>query len=149
MNLEQEIKQPKFQDEWQKALLNILYTGNWLTDNFMVISKKYAINDQHYNILRILRGKHPKCMCPSEIKEVLVNKRGDLTRLLDKLVKMELVDRNINAENRRMVDVIITKKGLNLLAEMDPDVNQVENIKNHISEEEAKALNDILDRIRG
>ncbi len=149
MKLEQEIKQPKFQDEWQKALLNILYTGNWLTDNFMVISKKYAINDQHYNILRILRGKHPKCMCPSEIKEVLVNKRGDLTRLLDKLVKMELVDRNINAENRRMVDVIITKKGLNLLAEMDPDVNQVENIKNHISEEEAKALNDILDRIRG
>jgi len=149
MKLEQEIKQPKFQDEWQKALLNILYTGNWLTDNFMVISKKYAINDQHYNILRILRGKHPKCMCPSEIKEVLVNKRGDLTRLLDKLVKMELVDRNINAENRRMVDVIITQKGLNLLAEMDPDVNQVENIKSHISEEEAKVLNDILDRIRG
>lgn len=149
MKLEQEIKQPKFQDEWQKALLNILYTGNWLTDNFMVISKKYAINDQHYNILRILRGKYPKCMCPSEIKEVLVNKRGDLTRLLDKLVKMGLVDRNINAENRRMVDVIITKKGLNLLAEMDPDVNQVENIKSHISEEEAKVLNDILDRIRG
>ncbi|MEQ6118816.1 MarR family transcriptional regulator [Reichenbachiella sp. MALMAid0571] len=149
MKLEEEIKQAKFQDEWQKALLNIMYTGNWLTDNFMVISKKYAINDQHYNILRILRGKYPNCICPGEIKEVLVNKRGDLTRLLDKLVKMELVDRNINAENRRMVDVIITQKGLNLLAEMDPDVNQVENIKAHISEEDAKVLNDILDKIRG
>ena len=124
MKLEDEIKQSKFQDEWQKALLNILYTGNWLTDNFMNIAKKFGINDQHYNVLRILRGKHPKCACPSEIKEVLINKRGDLTRLLDKLVNMDLVDRNVNANNRRMVDLIITEKGLNLLSIMDPDLHQ-------------------------
>ena len=76
MKLEDEIKQSKFQDEWQKALLNILYTGNWLTDNFMNIAKKFGINDQHYNVLRILRGKHPKCACPSEIKQVLINNDG-------------------------------------------------------------------------
>ncbi|MFT7031662.1 MAG: DNA-binding MarR family transcriptional regulator [Cyclobacteriaceae bacterium] len=148
MKLEDEIKQSKFQDEWQKALLNILYTGNWLTDNFMSLAKKFGINDQHYNVLRILRGSHPKCMCPSEIKEVLVNKRGDLTRLLDKLVKMELVDRNVNHENRRMVDLLITQKGLALLNDMDPDVGQVENFKVKISELEAKALNEILDKLR-
>ena len=149
MKLEEEIKQAKFKDEWQKALLNIMYTGNWLADNFSVISKKYDINDQHYNILRILRGRYPNCTCPGEIKDVLVNKRGDLTRLLDKLVKKQFVDRNVNSENRRMVDIVITQKGLNLLTEMDSEVDQIENLKSKVSEEEAKVLNDILDKVRG
>ena len=149
MKLEDEIKQSKFQDEWQKALLNILYTGNWLTNNFMNIAKKFGINDQHYNVLRILRGKHPKCACPSEIKEVLINKRGDLTRLLDKLVNMDLVDRNVNANNRRMVDLIITEKGLNLLSIMDPDLHQIEDLKSRITEVEAQELNFILNKLRG
>lgn len=148
MKLENEIKQSKFQDEWQKVLLNILYTGNWLTDNFVGIAKKHGINDQHYNVLRILRGKHPKCACPGEIKKVLINKRGDLTRLIDKLVKLQLVDRNLNPENRRMVDLLITQKGMDLLSDMDPDVNQIENFKSKISEAEAKSLNEILDKIR-
>ncbi|MEQ9286930.1 MAG: MarR family transcriptional regulator [Cyclobacteriaceae bacterium] len=149
MKLEDEIKQYHFQDDWQKALLNILYTGNWLTDNFMSISKKYGINDQHYNILRILRGRHPKCACPGEIRQVLVNKRGDLTRLLDKLDKMGLVSRNVNAENRRMVDILITQQGLDLLKKMDPIVDHVENFKERITHKEALTLNQILDKIRG
>lgn len=148
MKLEDEIKQYHFQDNWQKALLNILYTGNWLTDNFMSISKQYGINDQHYNILRILRGRHPKCACPGEIRQVLVNKRGDLTRLLDKLDKMQLVSRSVNAGNRRMVDILITQKGLDLLAKMDPIVEQVENFKAKITHDEAARLNEILDKLR-
>ncbi|MFY0650948.1 MAG: MarR family transcriptional regulator [Cyclobacteriaceae bacterium] len=148
MKLEDEIKQSKFKDEWQKALLNIQYTSNWLVDGFQSIARKYAINDQHYNILRILRGKHPGCACPGEIKEVLINKRGDLTRLLDKLVKMDLVDRNINEHNRRMVDLKITQSGLNLLTDMDGDITDLENLKAKISEDEAKTLNKLLDKLR-
>lgn len=148
MKLEDAIKQTSFEDVWQKALLNILYTGNWITDNFMALSKKYGINDQHYNILRILRGKEGKSICPGEIKEVLINKRGDLTRLLDKLVKMELVKRSINNENRRKIDLNITPKGLDLLNVMDPDVNEIENLKATISKEEAESINRILDKLR-
>ena len=148
VRLEEEIKQPNFQDEWQKALLNIQYTGNWLVDKFLTITKKYGINDQHYNILRILRGAHPDCLCPGDIKQVLVNKRGDLTRLIDKLVKMNLVDRQVNSNNRRMLDIHITSQGLELLDEMDTDVNAIENLKLHITEKDAKTLNKILDKIR-
>ena len=149
MKFEEEIKQSKFEDEWQKALLNIQYTGNWLGDSLMKIAKKYDINDQHYNILRILRGKHPNCMCPGDIKSVLLNKRGDLTRLLDKLTKMELIERNINPENRRMVNVAITPRGLNLLEKMNPEVQDIENLRANISREEANLLSEILDKLRG
>jgi DNA-binding MarR family transcriptional regulator len=148
MKLEDEIKQSHFKTPWHKAVLNILYTGNWLTDRFMAVAKKHGINDQHYNILRILRGRHPECTCPGEIKDVLFNKRGDLTRLLDKLVKMELVNRSINAENRRKVDLKITQKGLDFLEQIDPEVDVAQYVLQNLTEQEAVQLSALLDKIR-
>ena len=149
MKLENEIKQKSFINEWSKALVNVAYTGNWLTDNMLSVLKPFDINDQHYNILRILRGRHPGVASPGEVKDVLVNKRGDLTRLLDKLVKKEMVERWSNEENRRMVNLKITQKGLDLIDEIDAHTTIMEHVKGNLTSEEASQLSDLLDKMRG
>jgi DNA-binding MarR family transcriptional regulator len=113
------------------------------------ILKPYNMNEQHFNILRILRGRHPELACPGDIKDVLINKRGDLTRLLDKLVKMEYVHRNQNPENRRKIDVGITEKGLEFLTFMDDKFTYMKDLKDRFTEEEAKIMNEIFDKLRG
>ncbi|MTI30481.1 MarR family winged helix-turn-helix transcriptional regulator, partial [Xanthovirga aplysinae] len=116
MNIKDVIKQRKeFSSKREMASINILFTANWFTEKIVAMLKEYKINDQHYNILRILKGQYPNYLSPGEIKEVLLNKRGDLTRLLDKLVQLELVSRCGNETNRRMVNISITNKGLDLL----------------------------------
>lgn len=149
MKFEDEIKQSTFKNSKEKAIINILYTGYWLRDNSEGILKPRGINEQHFNILRILRGKHPLTICPSEIKEVLINKRGDLTRLLDKLVNMELVARDINPDNRRMINLKITEAGLELLSELDPLVEALSQKNNSLSPEESEQLSNLLDKMRG
>lgn len=149
MRFEEEIKQSSFKNTREKAIINVVYTGNWLRDRADVVMKPYNINEQHYNLLRILRGRHPLTICPSEIKEVLINKRGDLTRLLDKLVKMELVERDINPDNRRMINLKITEAGLDFLSKLDPDMEQLSRANNALSIEESEQLSNLLDKMRG
>ena len=149
MKFEEQIKQPSFNNAREKAIVNILYTGNWIQDRTEGILKPKGINEQHYNILRILRGRHPLTICPGEIKEVLINKRGDLTRLLDKLVNMELVDRNINPDNRRMINLKLTETGIGLLADLDPEFEILNQKNNALSEDESEQLSNLLDKLRG
>lgn len=149
MKFEEEIKQSKFKSSREKAIVNILYTGNWLRDNTEGILKPVGINEQHYNILRILRGRHPQTICPGEIKEVLINKRGDLTRLLDKLVKMALVDRYINPDNRRMINLQLTDKGLDLLGRLDIEMKTLNDKNNSLTDQESEQLSNLLDKLRG
>ena len=144
------IKQRKpFDDEWTRAIVNIVYTGYWLQDQQGGLLKEYKINSQHYNIMRILRGRYPNCASPGEIKEVLLDKRGDLTRLLDKLVRMELVNREVNGENRRKVDLTITKKGLTVLDELHEKSKGKDAFKYNLDKEEANELSRLLDKLRG
>ena len=148
MTIEQEIKQTKFKTAWQKAAINLKYTSNqlkWQQANFY---KTYDINDQHYNILRILRGQYPGCTNPTYIKEVLLDKRGDLTRLLDKLDKMGLVAREINPECRRMMNISITEKGLSLLSKLDVVIEQLELQMNKMDEGDLRLLSNLLDKFR-
>ncbi len=149
MKLEDEINQKKFTDEWAKVAVNVIYTGNWLSDIIAATLKPYKINEQHFNILRILRGCYPNSMCPGEMKEVLINKKGDLTRLLDKLVKMDYVERYVNDENRRMVNLKIKNNGLSLLKQLDEPMKTIQATKKNLTEEEAKILNGLLDKLRG
>lgn len=140
----------KFDSEWGKAIVNTIFTGNFLTDLTMAVLKPYSLNDQHFNILRILRGQYPKCASPGYIKEVLINKRGDLTRLSDKLVKLGYIERFPNPENRRMVNLKITQNGLNLLEKLSGETAVYMNaVQSNLSEEEAKQLNYLLDKLRG
>lgn len=149
MKIEQAIKQSKFESPFQKAVINIIYTANWLRDQQTELFKKHDILPQHYNVLRIVNGKHPKSVSPGDIKEVMLDKGNDVTRLVDKLVKMDLLKRSLCEENRRKIDINLTDKGVKFLKEInEPMRKQYLNMKKFLSEKEAESLSNLLDKLR-
>ena len=149
MKIQEAIKQSSFKSNIDKAIVNLLFTSNWLRDHQKSFFAKYDIKNQHYNVLRILRGRYPDAAAPGEIKEVMLDKSPDLTRLIDKLVKQELCERFMCEENRRKVDVFITDKGLKFLNDIDSEMKQASNLwRGKLNEEEAGHLSDLLDKLR-
>jgi DNA-binding MarR family transcriptional regulator len=149
MKIEKAIKQSKFDSPLQKAVINIFYTANWLRDLQSEVFKKHGILPQHYNVLRIIKGKHPESVAPGDIKEVMLDKGNDVTRLVDKLVKMGLVKRSLCEANRRKIDINLTEKGLTFLKDLnDPMKRQFNAIKKQLSEKDAEQLSNLLDKLR-
>lgn len=150
MKIEDEIKQYKFESNLQKALINLLYTNNWHRDMLQSIFKEFDLQQQHYNILRILKGSHPEPVSPGYIKEVMLDKGTDLTRLLDKLERKFLIIRNLCPSNRRKIDINLTPLGLELLSKIRPIFNNLnDKISNNLSEDDAQLLSNLLDKLRG
>ncbi|OGU35610.1 MAG: transcriptional regulator [Ignavibacteria bacterium GWB2_35_6b] len=150
MKLEDEIKQnTPFKDEFTKLAVNILYTHGWLSNIQSCNFKEYSITAAQYNILRILRGQHPKPASINLLKERMLDKMSDTSRLVDRLIVKELVERKTCPNDRRKAEVLITEKGLNLLTEMDNVEIENKTIFKNISLQEAKTLNDLLDKLRG
>ena len=149
MKLEDAIKQKKFESPLHKATINLMYTANWLHGEFRDLFKSFDITHQQYNVLRILRGMHPNCVNPSEIKEVMLDKNPDITRLCDRLLLMGLIHRNIDKENRRKMKIVITEKGLDLLLEIEPVIKlRMEQLFADVKVDYEK-FNDMLDAMRG
>jgi DNA-binding MarR family transcriptional regulator len=149
MELEKEIQQTRFKNQYQKLTLNIIFTANWLNLRQIQLFKPYGLSPQQYNILRILRGQHPKVATVSLLSERMMDKSSNASRLVEKLRLKGLIDRAECPEDRRAVNVKITEKGLNLLKKLDPMVDEMEQLVNFINEGEAQAFNDFLDRMRG
>ncbi|MBN8704065.1 MAG: MarR family transcriptional regulator [Bacteroidetes bacterium] len=149
MEIGKAIKQKKFESSQQKAMINILYTYNWLLDKTSTLFKDFDITQQQYNVLRILRGKSPQSVCVGEIKEVMLDKNPDLTRLCDRLVLKGFIERELNPDNRRQVLIKITKKGLGLLAAIDPIMRKETKFIFNLNDSESEKLSDLLDKIRG
>lgn len=150
MKIENEIKQYQFESNVHKALINLLYTNNWHRDLLQSIFKEFDLQQQHYNILRILKGSHPEPVSPGYIKEVMLDKGTDLTRLLDKLERKSFIVRNLCPSNRRKIDINLTKEGLELLNRIRPVFNNLSNqISNNLTEDEAETLSNLLDKLRG
>lgn len=151
MRLEEAIKQSKFASERQKLILNLMYTYNWIEEPIRKVVAEYKITIPQYNILRILNGSSPKPLSPADIKSVMLHKKSDLTRMLDRMVSKELIDRVICPSNRRKMDITITKEGIALISEIHPKIQAAsgDRIFDAISEEEAKDANDIIDKMRG
>jgi DNA-binding MarR family transcriptional regulator len=148
VKIEEAIKQKKFDSPVHKAMINVIYTYNWLSSLWTGFFEQYEITEQQYNVLRILRGRYPNSICAGDIKEVMLDKNPDLTRLCDRLVKKELIERQYNEFNRRQVLIRITKTGLDLLKQIDPGMKkQAKKIK--LSDRQAELLSDLLDKIRG
>jgi len=132
-----------------KATINLMYTANWLHGEFRDLFKSFDITHQQYNVLRILRGMHPNCVNPTEIKEVMLDKNPDITRLCDRLLLMGLIHRNIDKENRRKMKIVITEKGLDLLLEIEPVIKlRMEQLFADVKVDYEK-FNDMLDAMRG
>lgn len=148
MGLEEDIQQKKFRSEYQKGVINIIYTANWLISVHSAHLKKYGLTPEQFNILRILRGQFPRPATVNLLIERMLNKMSNASRLVDKLLVKKLVERKTCREDRRAVDVIITKKGLSLLALLDRQEKEWMKKISVLSETEAKILNKLLDKIR-
>jgi DNA-binding MarR family transcriptional regulator len=149
MELEKEIFSKGFDNIYNKAIVNILYTHGWLSNHLKNELDKSNITPQQYNVLRILRGQFPNPATINLLKERMLDKMSDASRIVDRLVQKELVKRSINKKDRRAVDIIITDKGLKLLESIPMEAHVINILKNNLSEEEAKQLSDLLDKFRG
>lgn len=137
--------QSKFDNNKVKALINILYTANWITNIQNTFFKAFGISPQQYNILRILNGANEPLKV-QVIKERMIERSPNATRLMDKLCAKQLIDRIPCPNDRRVVHIIITDKGKQLLNDISDDFN--DEILKNITENEATQLSDLLDKLR-
>ncbi len=128
-----------------KAILNIIYTANWISSIQNEFFKPFGISPQQFNILRILRGAG-KAIKVQTIKDRMLERAPNATRLMDKLCAKKLIDRIACSEDRRVVHIEITNKGLQLLKEIDASFK--DDLLHNLSEKEAIQLSDLLDKIR-
>lgn len=149
MKLEAEIKQEKFRSEYQKLVVNILFTGGWLSLKNHGMLKPFNLTIQQYNILRILKGQHPNPATINLLIDRMMDKMSNASRIVDRLESKELVQRKPKSDDRRCVDVIITEKGIKLLEKIKSAEENFEVHLKHLNKKEAKSLNDLLDKLRG
>lgn len=148
MSLEQELKQPQFTSEHQKAMVNILFTASWLNQKNSSHLKKFNLTPEQFNVLRILRGSNPKPMRLADIAERMIERNSNCTRLVEKLRIKGYVKRVLCEGNRRQVDISITPAGLKLLAEIDLEYEKWLAELGGITSIEAHDLNRMLDKLR-
>lgn len=149
MRIEDEIKQQHFRNEYDKLVINMLYSGGWMDAILTRRLKPYRVSVQQYNILRILRGQHPNPATVNLLKERMLDKMSNASRLVEKLRIKGLVERHPCKNDRRAVDIIITQKGLDLLAEIDTLLDGWDETFKSLTPEEAGTLNFLLDKLRG
>ena len=150
MKLEQAIKQKTpFKSQRQRAAVNLFFTNNWLISAFKEELKPFGITQQQYNVLRILRGQYPNPISTSDIRSRMLDRMSDVSRIVDRLVKKELVIRKVCKSDKRLVDVVISESGLKILQDMDDFDQPMEELMRNLSDEELEQLNDLLDKLRG
>ena len=148
MKLEEAIKSNRFISEKQKATINVLYTGYWLRSSFSTKLKQEDLTLEQYNVMRILKGKHPEQMCVKDIASRTVEKSSNVPRILDRLVTKKLARRTPSKEDKRETLVSLTDKGLKTLERANGLTWEVTNGIQALDEEEARMLNTLLEKMR-
>ena len=148
MPIEADIKQEKFNNEFEKAAVNILFTGGWLYNINSTRLKRFDVTPEQYNVLRILRGRHPETMMLAEITSRMIDKSSNATRLVEKLRQKGFANREICENNRRQVDISITDKGLSVSKKIQTASHACISTLKNISKADAQELNRILDKLR-
>jgi DNA-binding MarR family transcriptional regulator len=149
MEIGKTIKQKKFKSGLEKVYINLFYTTNHFRDLHQPIFSRRGILGQHYNIMRITRGHYPEAVTPGYIKEVMLDKGSDITRLIDKLVNLGFVKRSVNPANKRKLDISLTQTGLLETNAIEIELDSVHQQYNHLTEDEYEKLSDLLDKLRG
>ena len=148
MKLEQAIKSSKFRNEVHKAGLNILYTAWWLKTMMSRELKEYGLTHEQYNVLRILRGKHPEQICVKEIACRMIEKSSNVPRIIDRLETKKLVRRTSSDTDKRETVIVLTQAGLNILQHSTDRINKLMDRSIVLDEQKASTLNDLLEEIR-
>ena len=149
MSLEQSISQSKFDSEQEKLMINVIYSANLLNLITSRLFKPYELSPQQYNVLRILRGQKGESIALMDIEHRMLDKSSNVSRLVDKLISKDLVNRSVSSKDRRRIEIVITSTGLSVLNKIDmimADMNS--KIKAIISDDNAKQTNHILDQLR-
>lgn len=147
MGIEQDISQSKFRNDYQKGVINFIFTYNWLNEKMKVFFDKEKITGQQFNILRILRGAG-KPISTLQIRQRMLDKMSDTSRIVDRLVIKGLVKKTTCSNDKRLVDVSITDKGKKLLEKLEQYEPDMDAVLGSLSHAEVKTLNSLLDKIR-
>ncbi len=148
MGISEDIKQTRFKNNRQKAALNILYTSNWLNEKTREFLSQYDLTNQQFNVLRILRGSNPEPLSTLQIRDRMIDKMSDTSRIVDRLVKKDLVIKSPCKTDKRLVDILISPQGLALLKSIDKYEEDLFKSLNKLSEQEADELSKLCDKIR-
>jgi DNA-binding MarR family transcriptional regulator len=148
MKIEEEIQQKKFKSAHEKALINLIYTANWIQSKHHEFFKDFGITGQQFNILRILKGQYPKTISGTEIKSRMLDRNSDVSRLLDRLALKKLITKTTCPTDKRATDVSITDDGLTLLKVIDKKEKENPPVLT-LTEDEADQLSKLLDKSRG
>jgi DNA-binding MarR family transcriptional regulator len=147
MKIEEEI-QSKFRNEYSKVRVNLHYTENYLTNQLNEILKPFKLSPTQFNVLRILRGQYPKTSSIGLVKERMLDKNSDISRIVDRMHAKKLVIRKECKQDRRQKDILITQLGLDILAKIDKQEDDLDAKIHHLSLNEITQLNNLLDKIR-
>jgi DNA-binding MarR family transcriptional regulator len=148
MGIDKDIHQNKFRNERHKAMINLLFTYGWTVERLKQFVSDHGITHQQFNILRILRGNHPTPLSTLTIRDRMIDKMSDTSRIVDRLLSKGLVRKVVCKKDRRLVDITITDKGLKLLEKLDGRQDEMDGILSNLSEKEASSLSKLLDKIR-
>ncbi len=147
MGIEKDISQASFRNEYQKSIINLIYTYNWMNEKMKKVFDKEDITAQQYNILRILRGAG-KPISTLQIRERMLDKMSDTSRIVDRLILKGLAKKTTCPNDKRLVDVSISSKGKALLEKIDLHEQDMDAIMGNLTDADAKTLNKLLDKIR-
>ena len=147
MNLEQEIKQKAFRSEQSKLIVNLIYTYNQLKSRIATVLKNEGVTMQQYNVLRIVNGSGEEGITTSEIRERMLDKMSDASRMVDRLESMELLLKQRDRDDRRVLHVFLTEKGQALVQRLMQQ-DTIEQLASGVKEESAQQLNKLLDSFR-
>lgn len=148
MSIEKDIHQKTFQNAQQKAIINLLFTYGWAIEKMKELLSQEDITHQQFNILRILRGAYPNPLSTLQIRERMLDKASDTSRIVDRLLAKDLVEKRTCSKDKRLVDVTIAEKGKDLLQRLDEKQEKMDAITGNLSEEEAEQLSFLLDKLR-
>ncbi len=148
MGIEEDIQQQKFRNAHQKAAINLIYTLSWMKDRTKTIFETEDITSQQFNILRILRGSFPQPLSTLQIRERMLEKMSDTSRIVDRLIAKGLVKKLTCKNDRRLVDVVITDKGKKMLERLDTKQDEIDSVLGNLSEKDANILSELLDKVR-
>lgn len=147
MGISNEIHQTNFRGEHHKAVVNVIYSSNWLLEKVKQVLDKDDITPQQYNILRILRGANGP-LSTLQIRERMLDRMSDTSRIVERLLKKGWVCKNVCAHDKRLVDVTISEKGLDLLERLEVKSTEIDDLIAGLTIEDAETLNLLLDKMR-
>lgn len=148
MDIENEIKSTIPLKQASKTVVNMLYTSRIVEEKVTLALKAEELTHQQFNVLRILRGSYPNPLSTLQIRDRMLDKMSDTSRIVDRLIKKNLAHKSTCQSDKRLVDINISEEGLSLLSKLDKDDNSIDDLLSNLSTEDVEALNNLLDKIR-